>query len=252
MLRWILAFADRPAGAFDAAAAFWTAATDTRLSARRGTDAEFATFLPADGDACLKLQGVRGGGGAHLDLEFDDPLEAVAAAEALGAAVVTRHADWAVMASPTGQLFCVRPWGGAARRPAPVSHGGRAVSRVDQVCLDIAPEGFRAETEFWGAFTGGTARPGKFEEFAWLDVPHELPIRLLFQRLGQHRGATAATAAHIDLACSDPQAVREVHEELGAQLVARGKSWLVMRDPAGGIYCLTGRDPHTGRLPAAG
>jgi hypothetical protein len=249
MLRWILAFVDRPAGAFDAAAGFWAAATDTRLSARRGPDAEFATFLPADGDACLKLQGVRDGGGAHLDLEFDDPVDAVAAAEALGASVVAHHGDWAVTASPTGQLFCVLPWSGATRRPAAVSHNSRAVSRVDQVCLDIAPESFEAETAFWGALAGGTARPGKFAEFAWLDVPHELPIRLLFQRLDQGRGATTA---HIDLACSDPQAVREVHEELGAEFVGQGASWLVMRDPAGGIYCLTGRDPHTGRLPAAG
>jgi hypothetical protein len=85
MPRWILAFLDRPAAAFDDAARFWTAVTDTHLSARRGSDGEFATFLPTHGDACLKLQGVRDGGGVHLDLEFDDPLAAIATAETLGA-----------------------------------------------------------------------------------------------------------------------------------------------------------------------
>ncbi|MGP4083372.1 VOC family protein, partial [Streptomyces sp. KR55] len=30
----------------------------------------------------------------------------------------------------------------------------------------------------------------------------------------------------------------------------RGAHWTVMRDPAGGTYCLTGRDPETGRLPS--
>lgn len=246
MLRWILAFVDRPAAAFDDAARFWTAVTDTGLSARRGLDGEFATFLPSEGDACLKLQGVRGAGGAHLDLEFDDPPAAVAHAEALGAAVVADHGDWAVLASPSGQLFCALPWTGAATRPPAVTHPGGAVSRVDQVCLDIAPDAFDTETAFWAALTGGQARPGRFPEFGWLDVPQPLPVRILFQRLDEGHGPTTA---HIDLACSDPAAVRGIHERHGARRVADGKSWLVMRDPAGGVYCLTGRDPHSGRLP---
>ncbi|WP_405085059.1 hypothetical protein [Microbispora sp. NBC_01389] len=34
-----------------------------------------------------------------------------------------------------------------------------------------------------------------------------------------------------------------------AAFVARGRHWIVTRDPAGGVYCLTGRDPETGSLP---
>jgi hypothetical protein len=30
--------------------------------------------------------------------------------------------------------------------------------------------------------------------------------------------------------------------------VADGARWVVMRDPAGGVYCLTARDPKTGGL----
>jgi hypothetical protein len=248
MLRWILAFADRPAAAFDDAARFWTAVTDTRLSARRGTDGEFATFLPAGGDACLKLQGVRDGGGVHLDLEFHDPAAAIQTAQDLGATVVRHHGHWAVMASPTGMPFCALPWTGAATRPAAVTHADGAASRVDQVCLDIAPEAFDTETAFWAALADGTARPARFPEFAWLDGPDGLPIRILFQRTDT---SGHPTTAHLDLACTDPAAIRALHERHGARFVAEGKTWLVMRDPAGGVYCLTGRDPQTGRLPAA-
>lgn len=260
MLRWIQAFADRPAAGFDEAARFWTAVTATTLSPRRGADGEFATFLPEHGDACLKLQGVRSGnGGAHLDLEFDDALAAVARAEELGATVVAHHGDWAVLASPSGLLFCALPWSGAAEQPPVVVHGGDGdgdsggtgtgspTSRVDQVCLDISPAAFDTETAFWAGLVGGTARPARFEEFAWLDAPGPPPIRILFQR---RDAGDEPTTAHLDLACSDPAAVRAVHERHGARFVAEGKAWLVMRDPAGGVYCLTGRDPHTGRLPA--
>ncbi|WP_228034802.1 ATP-binding cassette domain-containing protein, partial [Streptomyces spongiae] len=37
----------------------------------------------------------------------------------------------------------------------------------------------------------------------------------------------------------------------GGRLVAEGTHWVVMRDPAGGTYCLTGRGQETGGLPTA-
>ena len=55
----------------------------------------------------MKLQGVHGPGGAHLDLEADDVPAAVDGARGLGATVVAPHLDWAVMRSPGGQLFCL-------------------------------------------------------------------------------------------------------------------------------------------------
>ena len=54
-------------------------------------------------------------------------------------------------------------------------------------------------------------------------------------------------SAHLDLACSDIDAVVAWHRELGAQRVGGGRAWAVMRDPASGVYCLTSRDPRTGR-----
>ena len=250
MVRWSYAFIDRPAAGFDAALTFWSAVTRTRISPRRGARKEFATLVPEGTDASVKVQAVGdddGGGGAHIDLSFVDAAEARRASVELGATVVSDHGTWAVMRSPSGVLYCLGPWHGEVTRPA-VVEGPGGLSRVDQVCLDIAPDAYPAEVAFWRAVTGWEFRPGSRPEFSVLKPPPGLPVRLLLQRLDAARPASA----HIDLACSDVDAVRAWHEEYGATVVDRRPGWTVMRDPAGGVYCLTARDPHTGtvRRPA--
>ncbi|MEN3540094.1 VOC family protein [Microbispora sp. ZYX-F-249] len=238
-VRRVLAFIDRPRERFGEAAAFWTAVTGTRLSPRRGDCGEFATLLPETGDACVKIQAVGDGGGAHLDLEVDDVRAATTRAVALGAAVAGDHGDWAVLRSPEGRAFCLVPGEGTTRRP-PVFAG----TRLDQVCLDIAPGAYEEEVAFWAALTGWPPRRGSLPEFTVLAMPG-MPVRILLQRLGEGPGRSA----HVDLACADPDTARVRHERHGAVLVARGRHWLVMRDPVGGVYCLTRRDPVTGSLP---
>ncbi|MFF9816018.1 VOC family protein [Streptomyces sp. NPDC014006] len=242
-VRWTYAFVDRPAEVLDRACAFWTAATGTRLSPARGERGEFTTLLPDDGaDACLKAQGVAAGpGGAHLDFAVADVPEFVASALRLGARVEAEHEGWAVLRSPAGQLFCAVPWHGERRRP-PVVHG----SRLDQVCLDVPPSAHDAEVAFFGALLPRwTSRPGSRPEFHVIAPPDGLPVRILLQRLGEERPASA----HLDMACADRAATRARHEQLGATVVSAGAHWTVMRDPAGGLYCLTARDPETGGLP---
>ncbi|WP_046731172.1 VOC family protein [Streptomyces humi] len=242
-IRWTYAFADRPADRLGAAQAFWTAVTDTRLSAPRGTDGEFTTLLPvAAADACVKVQGVGDGlGGAHLDLCAEDVAGLVRRARELGAEPVAEHEGWAVLRSPAGLLWCAVPWHGESVRP-PVVAG----SRLDQVSLDIPPSAYEAETVFWAELTGWELLTGSLPEFRVLRPPAGLPLRILLQRLAAEQPA----AAHLDLACADIAATRARHEELGALHVADGRHWTVLRDPAGGVYCLTGRDPETGGLPA--
>jgi hypothetical protein len=244
-IRWTYAFADRPAERFTRALEFWAAVTDTRPSQPRGDRGEFATLLPAGADACGKVQAVASGeGGAHLDLAVEDVPDLVAAAVRLGAASVAEHEDWAVLRSPGGQSFCAVPWNGESVRP-PVVRG----SRLDQVCLDVPPSAYAAEVAFWsGLLDGWESRPGSRPEFHVLTPPPGLPVRVLLQRLGEERPATA----HLDLACADIAATRAHHERLGAVHVADHPRWTVLRDPAGGLYCLTARDPETGGLPAAG
>ncbi|MFI9151907.1 VOC family protein [Streptomyces sp. NPDC053367] len=241
-IRWTYAFADRPAARFEEACAFWTAVTGTRLSGLRGGSGEFTTLLPEGADPCVKVQGVADGpGGAHPDFAVDDVTGFVVRARGLGAEPVADHGDWAVLRSPAGQLFCAVPWQGEAVRP-PVAHG----SRLDQLALDVPPSAYEGEVAFWsGLLADWQSLPGSRPEFHVLKPPHGLPVRLLLQRLGTERPASA----HLDLACADIDATRARHERLGAELVARGGHWTVMRDPAGGTYCLTGRDPETGALP---
>jgi len=242
-LRWAYAFVDRPRALLDPTHTFWTAVTDTRLSEPRGEQGEFVTLLAEGTDACVKVQGVEAGpGGAHLDLSVDDVPAFVTSALRLGADTVAEHDGWAVLRSPAGQLFCVVPWQGESVRP-PVVDG----SRLDQVSLDIGPGSYDAEVAFWSALLPDWASlRGSLPEFHVLKPPPGLPIRILLQRLGEERPASA----HLDLACADIDAAVARHERLGASVVSHGTHWTVMRDPAGGAYCLTGRDPETGGLPS--
>ena len=247
MIRWLWAFADCPIDQFDRNAEFWCAATESTLSPRRGPHGEFATFLPETGDPRLKIQGVHEGtGGAHIDFDVDD-VDAVthAAVEVHGASIVMREGvDLSVMRSPGGQLFCITRWAGESRRPPVVVYEDGLTSRVDQVCIDINPELFERECAFWSGFTGWPLRQSTDQpEFTRLLVAQDMPLHILLQR----RDSSGPPGAHIDVACPDVEGIRAKHESLGARKVADGKSWTVMRDPAGGVYCLTGRDAHTGR-----
>ncbi|MGW3290749.1 VOC family protein [Streptomyces sp. NPDC001002] len=240
---WTYAFVDRPYELLGPACAFWTAVTDTRLSEPRGENKEFTTLLHDGADACVKAQGVSSGpGGAHPDLAVRDVGQFAKSALGLGAELVADHGTMlAVLRSPGGQLFCAVRWHGESTRP-PVVRG----SRLDQVCLDLAPSVFDAEVAFWSALLADwQSLPGSRPEFHVLKPPAGLPIRILLQRLDEERPASA----HLDLACADIDATQAEHERLGAELVSRATHWTVLRDPTGGLYCLTGRDPETGGLP---
>ncbi|GAA1601751.1 VOC family protein [Catellatospora bangladeshensis] len=245
MIRWTYAFIDRPAGLFTEAASFWARATGTHLTARRGADAEFATLLPIGADPCLKVQAVGDGGGVHLDLAVEDPVALTRRAHELGAETIAATGTYTVLRSPGGMVFCAVPWHDEFRRPIAQAAPDGALSRLDQVCIDAGPAVYDAEVAFWGELTGWGAYPGSRPEFHVVEQPAELPIRILLQRLREER----PTSAHLDLACSEIEGVRSWHEKLGATHVADGARWVVMRDPAGGVYCLTARDPQTGGLP---
>ncbi|MBA9006834.1 VOC family protein [Thermomonospora cellulosilytica] len=245
MFRWVVAFIDRPLERFTEAAAFWTAVTGTDLSERRGERGEFATLLPAEGDSCLRLQGVLDGGGTHLDFHVEDVAGAVRKAVGSEASVVADMGEWSVLRSPAGQAFCAVPWEGDWERPRPVAGPGGAESVLDQVTIDVGPRDYEREVEFWAAVTGWELRPTGRPEFRRLRSVEGMPIQIVLQRLDEERAASA----HVDLACADIEATRMWHEEHGAQAVGGIPGCTVMRDPVGGVYCLTGRDPRTGLRP---
>ncbi|MEU5716304.1 VOC family protein [Streptomyces sp. NPDC020403] len=242
MIRWTYAFIDRPAAVTARATAFWAEVTGTRTSGAWGEREEFTTLLPDGADACLATQAVGGAGGTHPDLAVEDLAASTAQACELGAVVRSRKPGPVVLRSPGGMAFCLVAWRGQRTRP-PVVHGpGGFRSRADQLCLDVAPGAFEAEVAFWTALTGWDSRPGDHTEFHVLRPRLDLPVRLLVQRLEEPRPASG----HLDVACSDLEAGQAWHERCGAEFVRHGDGWTVMRDPAGGLYCLTGRDPLTG------
>lgn len=245
---WLTAFIDLPAEEFDAATAFWSAATESTLSPARGVEGEFATLLPQDGDAHLRVQRVgTGPGGLHLDVHVDDVEATAARARSLGASLVAEPGGLVVLRSPGGFVFCVVADGGERVRTRPVE-GAEPGTRtlVDQVCIDIPPERFDTETSFWEALIGfGFQRSVSHREFSWLVRPPEMPVRLLLQRLDE-ASPGQTVSAHLDLACDDVAAATAAHQALGARLVGTFPRWVVMEDPSGHRYCLTARDPDTG------
>ncbi|MFU2337488.1 VOC family protein [Streptomyces albidoflavus] len=236
-VRWIYAFADRPRPQEEAVRAFWAAVTGSTLSPTRGEHGEFVTFLPPGGaDPSFKHQSVTDGpGGAHLDLCVEDVPAFVRHAQEAGATTVFEEPGLSVLRSPAGLGFCVVPWAGE-RTPPPVVAG----ERLDQVCLDIGPAAHERELAFWAALTGWRPVLTGQPEFHRLRPPLGVPVRLLVQRLDDEQPARA----HLDLAVLRPAEARVRHEALGARFVAEGNEWIVLRDPAGSLYCLTDRDPH--------
>jgi hypothetical protein len=234
LVRWITGFLDTPSRV---AEPFWLAVTGTRLSARRDGGV-FATLLPADGDAYLRVQEIEAGPArAHLDLHVADVPAAAGEAVTLGARVVRDDGDLVVMRSPAGIVFCLAPWHGERVRPA-----GQA-SEVDQLCLDIPAGEYDVEAGFWAALTGWPSRGSDLPEFRVLQSGPELPLRLLLQRLGD-----GPAGVHLDFACRRVDAEVARHVGLGAEVVRRVPGdWTTLRDPAGREYCVTARAPRARR-----
>jgi predicted enzyme related to lactoylglutathione lyase len=220
-LSWLTAFLDLPADEFDAAVAFWQAVTGYSLSAYRGEHDEFATLLPAAGDAFLRVQRVESGPpGVHLDLHAPGQ-------------------DFEVHRSPGGLPYCLVA-GEESERPAPATWEDGNRSLVDQVCLDIPAAIWDDECAFWESLTGWELFQGSRPEFRRLRRPAGQPLNILLQRLDESDGPVRA---HLDLAVDDRGAEVRRHEGLGAQVDAVHEGWTVMRPPAGPVYCLTGRVP---------
>jgi predicted enzyme related to lactoylglutathione lyase len=242
-IRWLTAFIDLPASDFEAGTSFWAKVTDSTLSAPRGANQQFATLLPQDGDAYVRVQRVASGpGGVHLDLHVEDVTAEAWRAVSLGATELARPEEGLVLlTSPGGFVFCT-VGGHAWQRP--LTWPGI----VDQVCLDVSPSTFEDEAAFWAALTMWEPRRGRRGEFEVLDRPEGMPLRLILQRLDDDR--PGPVTAHLDLAGGDQlEAVVERHLHLGARAVRSASDWVTLRDPVGREYCVTRRDPKTGLLP---
>jgi len=162
-----------PAEALATGCTFWQRVTGSTLSPPRGSRNEFATLIPEDGDAFLRVQRVdRPGSGYHLDVHVDEIDTAVSQALSLGATAADGPSPVSVLWSPAGMTFCVVAHHGEARRPPPLAWAAGHRSLVDQVCVDIPPQVFDDECDFWEALTGWERRTGSRSEFVtWPALP---------------------------------------------------------------------------------
>jgi hypothetical protein len=224
---WLTAFIDLPAIAYDDGVAFWAGVTGYSVSPSRGKRDEFATLVPPEGDAFLRVQRVEEGpGGVHLDVHRPEQ-------------------EFDVRRSPGGLDYC-EVSEALTRRPPPATWPGGHRSLVDQVCLDIAPGAYERECAFWSELTGLPQRQSTyFEEFRTLVRPPDQPIRLLLQRVGDDR---PRVTAHLDVYTSDLEAETRRHEALGAAVLREHTHFTVLTDPTGAAYCITPRDDETGMV----
>ena len=237
---WISAFLDFAPHDHAAGEAFWSAVTGYSVSPRRGADDEFTSLVPPAGGVYLKVQrlGV-GPSRIHLDLHVRHVADAAARAVALGGTKIVHQHDWIVMQSPAGITFCFVDHQ-VGDVPKPIKWLGGHRSRADQVCIDIPPEMFDLECQFWAKVTGRELGQSKwFAEFANLERPDGQPFGdFCLQRL-----QSGLAGAHFDVAATDRTAETERHVALGAQVVKVNDRWTVLSDPAGRPYCVIDRPP---------
>jgi hypothetical protein len=237
-IHWLTLFFDNPRPTARAAETFWLQVTRSTLSARRG---EFATLVPESGDPYLRIQEIDSDiAGCHLDVHVDDVRREADRAVRLGASVVADRETLVWLRSPGGLNTCIVRHDGAATVPSPIRWPDGQRSIIDQICIDAPARSFDNEARFWAAFTGWARRPGTMPEFAHLVRQPEMPLRLLFQRLGERTGTVRA---HADLACDGVAAEIERHRRLGASFVRETDEWTTLRDPADRDYCITARIP---------
>jgi hypothetical protein len=112
-----------------------------------------------------------------------------------------------------------------------------------QICIDSPPKLHDQEIAFWQQATGWRWQAGTSEEFAGkLYPPTSSSAQLLLQRLGSD-DPTTAVRAHIDLGADDIEAEAARLVGLGAKRLGPGRGWIVLRDPVGMVFCVTGNSP---------
>lgn len=244
-IRWLSAVFDFPADDFGDEVTFWRAIAGSTVSPPRGDRRQFASLEPFTGDPHLRVQRIETGiGGVHLDIHVDDVHDATATAESLGARRTAETPDGIEMHSPAGFTFCMVPWNGEHERSRPIRWPGDTISIIDQICVDVPSRRFGEECTFFTRLTGWELEGASRPEFRALRRPDSMPIRILLQRM-----TSGSVGAHVDLASTHPAEEVSRHEDWGAEVVSHHDTWTVMADPTGRPYCITARNPRTGRLP---
>lgn len=105
-------------------------------------------------------------------------------------------------------------------------------SRVATVVVDVSDGDHDSELSFWAAATGQQLPELDYPEYHGGLLPGQ-DIGLLVQRLGE-----GTARIHLDIYTDDVDAEVQRLEHLGAQRVEQARTWWVMRDPAGLLFCV--------------
>ncbi len=109
---------------------------------------------------------------------------------------------------------------------------------LTEAVIDVPADVLDAEREFWTAAVKATAEPFPgHDEFVQL-VGGAVPMRFGLQRMG-----SGPARVHLDIASDDVEAEVARLERLGASVVDRLDSWVILRDPAGLVFCVVPGDP---------
>ncbi|SHF49325.1 hypothetical protein SAMN05443575_0091 [Jatrophihabitans endophyticus] len=102
-----------------------------------------------------------------------------------------------------------------------------------ELVIDAPPESFAATRDFWAAALLSEPRPvDEYPEFTALPDPASLSWVGLQQLEG------GAARVHLDVETDDVDAEVARLVRLGATRVADGRTWVVLRDPAGLLFCV--------------
>ena len=105
--------------------------------------------------------------------------------------------------------------------------------RIGVLCIDCRTDDLTEAVAYWSAMLG---REGEIDEdgkYAVFDGHSGYP-RVLLQAV-EHE-----PRVHLDIETDDREAERARLEELGAKVVARVKTWIVMEAPTGHRFCIVG------------
>jgi Glyoxalase-like domain len=221
-------------------AAFWSDALGWPAGEPEAEHPEFRSFVPPDGVAYVHQQVGDHGPRIHLDAEVDDVAAETERLIGLGAAAGAHEADWQALRSPGGLPFCLVTTQSTGR-PGPQRWSGGHRTRAVQVCIDAPPRHVETEVAFWRQVTGWRWVPGDSPEFVGkLYGDPADPVHLLLQRLESDE---PSTRAHLDLGSDDIEAEVRRLCRLGAARRGTGDGFVVMTDPVGLEFCVTGNAP---------
>jgi Glyoxalase-like domain len=238
--QWLHVLIDVAPDVAERSATFWSSVLGWPLGDPWPRHPEFRSFTPTEGDPYVHQQIGDHGPRIHFDLEVADRGLADRLVK-LGAVVTAQAEGWCPMSSPGGLPFCLVDRHEHTRPPAQRFAGHR--SRLLQVCVDSPPNLHDQEVAFWQAATGWRWGEGSGDEFAGkLYPPTGSSVQLLFQRLGPDDPATAVRA-HIDLGADHIEAEATRLVGMGAEWLRQGRGWIVLCDPVGMVFCVTGNSP---------